>query len=142
VSSKAYLGYGSTLSSSLDGITYAVVAQLKKFVPAGSKQTMADQTNLRSQGPFTQPLAVQVDTGEFEFDGVYLGDATQLSLGQLHGQMQLAYFKAVLSDGTIWAFVGYVSEFKPFDVTYNKAIAFSGKLRVAGGITPPTGPQI
>jgi hypothetical protein len=140
--STAYLGYGSKLYYSLDGITYAIIAQLTKFAPAGSKQTMADQTNLRSTGPFTQPYAVQVDTGEISIEGIYSGDATQSALAQLHGQTELGYFKAVLTDSTTWLFQAFVSEYKPWDVTYNKAIAFSGKLRVAGGMTPPSGPQI
>lgn len=139
----AYPGYGSKLYVSLDNVTFTQIAQLRKFSPAGSKQTMVDQTTLRSPGPFTQPAPVQVDSGEFEFDGFYLsGDVSQTTLGQLHGELQYAYFKAVLTDGTTWLMNGYVSEFTPWDVTYNKAIPFKGKLRVAGGITPPTGPQI
>jgi hypothetical protein len=138
----AYLGYGSKLFQSVDGVTFVVTAQLKKFAPAGSKQTIVDQTNLRSPGPFTQPFPAQVDTGEIELEGVYAGDSTQATLAQLHGQMALGYFKGVLSDGTTWAFSAYVSEFKPWEVTYNKAIVFSGKLRVVGGITPPSGPTI
>lgn len=139
---NAYLGYGSTLKQSTDGVTFVMTAQLKKFAPAGSKQTIVDQTNLRSTGPFTQPLPAQVDTGEIEFSGVYSGDSTQATLAQLHGQMQLGYFKVTLTDGTVWNFSAYVAEFTPWEVTYNKAIPFSGKLRVVGGMTPPSGPQI
>jgi hypothetical protein len=139
MSSTAYLGYGSLLQV-LIGTTYTPVAQLKKFAPAGSKQTMVDQTNLRSSGPFTQPFAAQLDSGEIPIEGVYQGDASQLYMAQLHGQMTLASFRVTLSDGTVWTFSAFVAELKPWDVTYNKAIAFSVKLRIAGGITPPSGP--
>jgi hypothetical protein len=142
VTSTAYVGRGSKLYSSPDGITYTAIAQLKSFKPAGSKQNMVDQTNLRTPDNFTRPLAAQVDSGEIEIAGVYSADATQFNLGQLHGQMTLAYFKATLTDGSIWLAQAYVSEWVPWEVVYNKFIPFSGKLRIAGGITPPSGPQI
>lgn len=135
----AYVGRGSKLYSSLDGVTYAPIAQLRTFKPTGSKQTMVDQTNLRTPDQFTRPLAVQVDSGEIEFDGVYDGDGSQLTLGQLHGQMTFAYFKAVLTDGTTWLASGFVSEFVPFGVQHDKFIPFSGKIRIAGGVTNPAG---
>ena len=140
--STGYVGRGSKLKASLDNITYFTVAQLKKFAPMGSKQTMVDQTNLRSPGPFTQPFAAQVDSGDIEFEGVYSGDTTQMSLGFLHGQMQQAWFQVQLTDGTTWSFQGLVSEFVPWSVTYDKHIPFSGKLRIVGGLTPPSGPLI
>jgi len=142
MTSTAHPGRGSKLYSSLDGVTYSAIAQLRTFKPAGSKQNLVDQTNLRTPDNFTRSLAAQVDSGEIEFDGVYSGDSTQLNLGQLHGQMTLAYFKATLSDGSVWLAQCFVSEFVPWGVAYNKFIPFSGKLRISGGITPPSGPQI
>lgn len=138
MTTNASPGYGSKLYYSTDDVTWISIAQLKKFSPVGSKQNMVDQTNLRSPGAFTQPLAAQVDTGELEIEGVYKsGDSSQLTLGQLHAQLTLTYFKVVLSDATAWTFQGFVSEFKPWDVEYNKHIPFSAKLRVAGAITNP-----
>jgi tail tube protein len=135
-------GYGSFLSY-YSGSAWVRVAQLKKFAPDGSKQVMTDQTNLRSAGPFTQPFPAQIDSGEIEIAGVYIGgSSSQATLGQMHGQMALVGFQVTLSDGAVWTFSGYVAELKPWDVSFDKAIAFSGKLRVAGAFTPPSGPPI
>lgn len=135
--SQAYPGYGSKLFYSYDGVNYTPIAQLQKFGPSGSKQTIVDQTNLRSGGNFTQSAAVQVDAGEFDLSGIYSGDITQELLGQFHGSLALIYWRVLLTDRSYYSFRAYVSEFTPWAVTYNKAIPFSAKLRVSGGIESP-----
>jgi hypothetical protein len=139
--SRASTGYGAQLQYSLDGIGYTAIAQLQKFAPGGSKLNLIDQTNTRSRGHFTRPYAAQVDAGEIDFAGVYSGDPTQLVLGRFHGARTLVQFRVLfaLSDGsaTWYSFQAYVSEFKPFDVLYNKFIPFSGKFRLVGGLESP-----
>jgi hypothetical protein len=136
--SRAVAGYGSKLYYSLDQSTYLNVVQLQRISPAGSKQRMVDQTNLRTPDNFTRPMPVQVDSGEIDITGVYSGDPSQFALAGCHGSMQLVYFRLVLSDGTIYNFAAYVSEFKPWEVVYSKFIPFSAKLRIVGGIQVPS----
>lgn len=140
MTTTAYPGYGSSLASSPNGSAYTTIAQLKKFAPVGSKQTMVDQTNITTPLPFTQPYAARVDSGEFELSGVLNpSEATALNLGTLHAGLTLAYFQVTLTDGSVYTFQAFVSEYVPFDVTYNKMIGFSAKLRVQGAITGPAG---
>jgi hypothetical protein len=134
-------GFGSKLLYSTDNINFTALIQLKRMKPSGSKQTHVDQTNILTATPFMQPLAVRVDSGELDIDGVLSpGDGTQLTLGQLHAQMTLAWWKVLLPDGlTVYSFQAYVIEYTPFDVAYDKFIPFSAKLRISGGLTGPLG---
>jgi hypothetical protein len=132
---------GSTLSFSLDGVHYTAVAQLRKIKPQGSKQTMVDQTNILTAGNGDAPLAARFTSGELQLDGVLNPQSSsQLTLGQLHANLTLAYWQVLLSDGiTVWSFQGFVSEFLPFDIDVMKAVAFSATLRVWGALTGPLG---
>ena len=132
--SRAVAGYGAKLYYSLDQATYFNVVQLQRIAPAGSKQRMVDQTNLRTPDNFTRPFPVQVDSGDIEVTGVYSGDTSQFALARYHGSMQLVYFRLVLSDSSTYLFAAYVSEFKLWEITYSKFIPFTGKLRIVGGI--------
>lgn len=129
-----YAGRGSQLQYSLDlGATYGPVVQLRQFDSGGSKQTLVDQTNLRSPDSFTYPYAVQVDSGEINFAGALNPkDTTYLALALLHGSKTLAYWKVIFPDGSTYAFLAFVSEFKPFGASWNKLLDWSGKLRVVG----------
>jgi hypothetical protein len=131
---------GSILQYSLDNTTFTKVAQLKSIKPAGSKQTIVDQTNILTALPFTALLAARVDSGEIDIEGVLdPANGTQLGLGQLHANLTLAWWKILLSDGTQWSFQGLVSGFKPFEVDVAKAIIFAAKLRISGALTGPLG---
>jgi hypothetical protein len=132
-----YNGRGTILQYSVDGQTWVLVPQIQQFEPAGSKQTMVDQTNLSTPGNFTQPQAVQVDSGEIEFSGIYAPLSGQLLLGQYHGALTLLFWQAQLTDGSYYTFQAYVSEFKPFGVKVNKLNTWSGKLRLVGGMESP-----
>lgn len=135
-----YAGRGTKLSYSLDNVNFTAVAQLQQFEPSGSKQALVEQTNLSSPGNFTQYLAVQADAGEIDFAGLLNpGDLTYLTLGQLHGNLFLAWWRAQLVDGSVFGFQAFVSEFKPFAVKWNKLYTFSGKLRLTGGMQSPIG---
>lgn len=135
--SQAYVGYGSRLMYSLDGVNYTPVAQLQRIQPSGSKQAMVDQTNLRTADNFTRVLAAVVDAGEIEFTGVYSGVNSQVALGLFHGEMTLVHWRILLSDGTMYGFDAYLSQFKPWGIVYNKMVPFSGTLRINGGIESP-----
>ena len=123
-----------------DNVRFTPVAQLKSFIPQGSKQTIVDQTNILTPDDFTRPLAVRVDSGELELVGILDPKNTGvLQLGTAHVTLAISYFKAVLSDGTEYDFQGLVSEYIPFSVAYNKAIGFSARIRISGALSGPAG---
>jgi hypothetical protein len=117
------------------------VAQLRKLQGPQSKQTIVDQTNILTTGNGDAPLAVRFSSGEAQMDGVVNpGSSSQLTLGQLHANLTLAYWKLLESDGmTTWTWQGYVSEYKPFDLDVMKAVLFTAKIRVWGALTGPLG---
>ena len=137
----AIVGFGCTLSCSTDDVTFTPIAQLQRIKPSGSKQTLVDQTNVLTADPGALPLAVRVDSGDVEISGVLNpSNSSQLKLGQLHAQKTLAWWKVLLSDGvTVWSFQAFVSDFTPFDVTYNKFVPFTAKLRISGALNGPLG---
>lgn len=138
--SRAQPGYGSKLFMSASGAGFVPIAQLKSFIPDGSKQVIVDQTNVSTPDNFSRPLAVRIDSGEIALDGVLDPANTGiLQLGTAHASLALYYFMAVLTDGTQYTFQGLVSEYVPFKVSYSKAITFSGKIRVSGALAGPAG---
>jgi hypothetical protein len=141
VSSQAIIGYGSKLSCTSDGSNYFTLAQLQRVVPAGSKQTMIDRTNLLTPDNFDRPLPVLVTSGEIEIDGVLSPqNGSQLSLGQLHATMAVVPWKLLLADGvTLYSFNAAVSEYIPFEIEVAKFVPFKAKLRVVGAMNGPLG---
>lgn len=134
-------GAGSSLQFSTDNVTFTKVAQLRQIKPGGSKQTMVDQTNILTPMPWTAPLAVRVDSGDLDIDGILdPANGSQLALGTLHKNMTLAWWKVLLSDGTPWTFQAFVSDYTPFAADVGKAMTFTAKLRIWGGLTGPLGP--
>ena len=133
-------GYGSRLFMSSDNIHFSPVAQLKSFVPQGSRQTVVDQTNVLTPDSFSRPMATRIDSGDIDLAGVLdAQNGNILQLGTAHAALALYYFKIVLTDGTEYDFQGLVIEYVPFSVTYNKFIGFSAKVRVSGAFVGPAG---
>lgn len=133
-------GYGSGGYGEGGGAVYTPIAQLTRFEPSGSKQTFVDQTSLTSPGVFTVPMPVQVESGEFELEGVCNPqDAMGLQLGVWHGSLALVSWQVILPDGSTYTFNAYVSELVPFKVQINKYLRFSAKLRISGGMQSPAG---
>jgi hypothetical protein len=141
VTSSASACYGSKLEYTSDGVHYTKVAQLRKIVPDGSKQTIVDQTNILTAGNGSAPLAVRFNSGEIAIDGVLApGDGSQLALGTLHATLAVVTWRITYPDGeSTYVFLGSVSEYKPFDIDVKKAMTFSAKIRVAGAFTSPAG---
>lgn len=134
----AYIGRGTQLLYSLDNFNFTPVPQIQQFEPTGSKQTMVDQTNLSTPGYFTQPQAVQVDAGEIDFAGILNPqDPVYLALGTFHGANTLLYWRARLTDGSVFSFQAFVSEFQAFSAKWNKLYTWKGKLRIVGGLESP-----
>jgi len=133
-------GYGSKFFMSSDNVHFTPVAQLKSFIPQGSRQTVVDQTNVLTPDNFSRPLAVHIDSGDIDLVGILDPANTEiLQLGTAHASLALYYFQIVLTDGTEYTFQGLVIEYVPFTVTYNKAMGFSAKIRISGALTGPAG---
>jgi hypothetical protein len=142
MTTKAYPGYGSKLQCSTDAVHYFSIAQLRKIIPSGSKQSTVDQTNLLTPDSFTRPLATLIDAGQIEIEGVLdPQNGSQLQLGTLHAALTLAWWQVLLlSDGvTVYSFQARVAEYVPFTVQHNKALGFTAKLSLVGAMTSPAG---
>jgi hypothetical protein len=137
---QGYCGRGTSLSCSLDNQNFVAIAQLKQFEPTGSKQATVDQTGPSSPGPYTQHQPVQLDAGEIDLEGVLNPqDFSYLTLKQIQDSNLVAFFRAVLVDGSAYNFQASVSEFKAFSVKVSKANTWSAKLKLTGGMQGPGG---
>jgi hypothetical protein len=50
------------------------------------------------------------------------------------GSASLNFWKITLTNGSVLVFQGYVQDFK-FGAEYNKAITFSGTIKIVGNVT-------
>lgn len=135
----AYPGYGSHLASGgTTGAAYTNLGQLKKFNFGGLKAEFDDITNLDSPTIFKEWLKTVVDGSDVTFDGVLnpTDTVTQQLLTNIStaGSNALFFWKITTTDGSTFVFTAYVSDFK-FGADYNKAITFSGSLKIVGNIT-------
>jgi predicted secreted protein len=135
----AYPGYGSSLASGgTSGASYTAIAQLKKFNFGGLKADFDEITNLQSPTIYKEWMKTTVDGADITFDGVLnpTDPTTQSLLTNIgtSGSSALFDWKITTTDGSIFTFQGYVGEFK-FGAEYNKAITFSGSIKVVGAIT-------
>jgi predicted secreted protein len=135
----AYPGYGSTLQyGGTSGGSYTTLGQLKKFAFNGLKADFDEITNLNSPTIYKEWLKTTVDGSDVTFDGVLnpTDTITQTLLTNIGtaGSTALDYWKITTTDGTTFTFQAYVSEFKT-QVEYNKAITFSGSLKIVGAVT-------
>jgi len=136
----AYRGRGTILEVSLDQAVWRPVAQLQQFEPTGSKQSIADQTNLSSPGDFTQHMPLQVDAGSLSLAGILNPtDTSYTVLAEIHAGLLTAFFRATLIDGSCFNFEASVSDFKPFSAKWNKLYVWSATLKITGGLQGPSG---
>jgi predicted secreted protein len=135
----AYPGYGSKLASGgAAGSSYTNIAQLKKVNFSGLKAEFDDITNLDSPTIFKEYMKTVVDGDTVTFDGV-LNPADPTSQSLLTnigtaGSAALYYWRITLTNGSTLIFQGYVQDFK-FGAEYNKAITFSGTIKIVGNVT-------
>ena len=140
MTTKAYLGLGSSIAYSSDGVTFYRIAQLQRIEPQGSKMTTSEQTNVSTPDNFTRHFGTRVDSGEIDLAGVLDPEnGSVIGLGSLHANLTLATFRITLTDGSPYTFQALVLEFVPFTIMNNKALAFKAKLKISGGITGPAG---
>lgn len=135
----AYPGYGSKLASGgTTGAAYTNVAQLKKCSFSGLKADFDEITNLDSPTIFKEYMKTVVDGDTVQFDGVLNpADATTQALLtniSTPGSAALFFWRITLTNGSTLIFQGYVQDFK-FDIEYNKALTFSGAIKIVGNVT-------
>jgi hypothetical protein len=140
MTTTAYPGRGSTLANGgTAGSSYTTLAQLKKFAFSGLKAESDDITNLSSPTINKEWLKTIVDSDNVTFTGVLNpADPTYESLlANLYtaGQAATNYWQITLTDGSVLTFQGFVLDFKPADVEYNKALSFTGTLKITGQVT-------
>lgn len=135
----AYPGYGSHLANGgTSGASYTNIGQLKKFNFSGLKAEFDDITNLDSPSIFKEWMKTVVDGDTVTFDGV-MNPADTTMQGLLvnlatSGSAADNFWKITLTNGSVLTFQGYVQDFK-FGAEYNKAITFSGAIKIVGNIT-------
>lgn len=134
----AFPGYGSHFANGgVAGASYTNLGQLKKFSFNGLKAEFDDITNLDSPTIFKEWMKTVVDGSDLAFEGVMNpADPTlQALLTNLAtaGSPALNFWKITLTNGSMLVFTAYVQDFK-FGVEYNKAITFSGTLKIVGNV--------
>lgn len=135
----AYPGYGSKLASGgTTGAAYTNIGQLKKFDFGGLKAQFDDITNLDSPNIFKEWMKTVVDGSSVSFEGVLnpTDVPTQSLLTNIStaGSASLFFWKITTTNGSTFIFTAYVEDFK-FGAQYDKAITFSGSLKIVGNIT-------
>jgi predicted secreted protein len=135
----AYPGYGSKMASGgTAGSSYVNIGQLKKFEFGGLKAAFDDITNLDSPTIFKEWMKTVVDGSTVTFEGVLnpTDVTTQSLLTNIStaGSAALFYWKITTTDTSTFVFQAYVEDFK-FGAQYDKAITFSGGLKIVGNIT-------
>ena len=138
MTTTAYQGRGSHLANGgTTGTSYTNLGQLKKFNFSGLKADFDEITNLDSPSIFKEWMKTIVDGSDVTFDGVMNpADPTLqalLSNLALAGAAALNYWQITLTNGSVIVFQAYVQEFK-FGAEYNKAITFTGALKIVGNV--------
>lgn len=141
MTTTAYPGRGSALANGgTSGSSYTTIAQLKKFGFSGMKAESDDITNLSSPTIVKEWIKTLVDADNVTFSGVLNpADPTFQALFTnllAAGSAATNYWQITLTDGSVLVFQGFVTDFKPADVEYNKAIPFSGTIKITSTVTP------
>jgi len=128
---------GQLLVSAGSPVSYTPVAQLKYIKFGGMTVDFDEITNLDS-GLFKEWMKTLVDAKEISFEGVLKPlDSSQQNLLtniQTAGSAALEYWRVKLAEGSTLDFQGYVGDYAP-GIEYNKAVTFTGKIKITGGIT-------
>lgn len=139
--SKAMQGKGTVLSIG-DGETeeaFTAIVEIKTFQFSGGKNDTDDVTNSDSPGRAKEFIATLLDSGSLKCGGNYVGDdAGQLALRTAFASGAFTNFTLVLpktktqtATGDEFAFSAIVEE-SNIDVQYDKAVTWSGSLKISG----------
>ena len=146
--SKAFSGKGTVFSIGTSGLTptYSAVAELKTFSFSGSKNDTEDVTNSDSAGRAREFIVTLLDAGEISLSGNYVAsDAGQVALTAAFNSGAILPYKIQLpvapnqtTSGDVITFIGLMVE-NDLNLSFDKAIAFSAKIRISGITTYTSG---
>jgi hypothetical protein len=131
MASAAFAPRGTQLQRA--GVT---IAEVKKIQKTGSKQDLADVTNMDSPSFFREFLPTLNDSGEVSFDcNLIPGDAAQQGLlADFNGQVKSAYIVQLPSAQGRWNFDAFVMT-DDFDLPIDKEGTRAVKLKITGPVT-------
>lgn len=146
MSTDAYQGMGAKLAYLTGVSTWTYVGQLKTVKPSNQSVAEDDITNLDSPSAYEEVLPTIIKAGTVEFTGVLPKDASSggfSELSTLRDARTITSWRiyeptaTLVSPETIagyWEFEGFVQDLD-FDIAFDKAVLFSGKLRRTGPTT-------
>jgi hypothetical protein len=118
-----------------------LIAEVKKIQKTGSKQDLADVTNMDSPSFFREFLPTLNDSGELSFDcNLIPGNASQQALlTDFNTQAKTAYTVQLPPDGLgnpqgKWDFNGFVTT-DDFDLPIDKEGTKAVKIKITGPVT-------
>lgn len=125
---------------------YTPVAELKTLDASGSKNDIEDVTNFDSAGRFREYIVTLGDSGDYSIAGNYItSDSGQNAFRGAFNAGTVQYYKVILPlqagqtvAGETWTFKGLVMELDN-TVAFDKALAFSAKLKITGPIVVALG---
>lgn len=142
----AYQGIGAKLAYLTGVSTWTYVGQLKTIKPTGQTVKTDDITNLDSPSAYEEILPTIIGAGTVDFTGVLPKDASTggfSELSTLRDARTVTSWRIYEPDATLvspetiagyWEFEGFVEDLD-FDIAFDKAVLFSGKLRRTGPTT-------
>ena len=140
--SAAGIGLGTILSIGTTGTTptFTPVGELKTLNQSGRQVSTEDVTNLQSSAKEFIPTLV--DSGTWDLSGNRIGgDAGQMAMEAAFSGLTILPFKIQLpktaaqaTAGDTFSFNALVQEVN-YSVSVDKAVTFTGKLKVSGAIT-------
>lgn len=146
--SKAFTGKGTVFSIGSTGETptYTPISELKTFSFSGTKNDTEDVTNSDSAGRAKEFIVTLLDSGEISIGGNYIAsDAGQTAMVAAFNSGAILPFKIVLplapgqtTSGDTFTFIGAITE-HTVDISYDKAVTWSGKCKISGLITVVSG---
>jgi len=143
--SKAISGKGTVLgieTSAGPPPVFTNLVEVKTFQFSGGKNDTEDVTNSDSTGRAKEFIVTLLDSGQLKCGGNYVGsDTGQQALRSAFLSGALTPFQLTLpktpqqqNSGDTFAFSAVVEE-SNIDVQYDKAITWSGSLKISGIIT-------
>lgn len=129
------IGQGTLLAVSADaGATWSTLARVETIGEFSMGEVEdKDVTTHDSAGGFREYIAGLADTGELEFSGVWIAEATQRSLSGLRGAMR--DWRVTLPGGFgVWRSRGYLKSLS-INPQREEPISFSATIKLTGAPT-------
>jgi len=142
---KTYVGRGTIVSLSADGVTYVAFPQLEKFDRAGTTTDYDQCETLDTPGTNDFPIPVMGKNGTYAGTGPYDPENAAITAAQVYKQaLQLIYYKVQMIDGSTFVGECSVSKFDAPKIDVKKVVRFEFEIRILGSetLTPQGGSAI